>query len=167
MTDTPPAAQISTPLAQLRAQAAAAKSAETAAAAAVVPPPALPLPPSSPPASLPPPPPHPPAANEDAIMELAAASAPVAPLPTAKPAAAPSSCGGALLSFVSVSQLKFCLAVAVVFFIVTMMPVEVLIKKFSVLDRLPFANILLKALTAGIAVTAASPSFFSYAIKLR
>ena len=66
------------------------------------------------------------------------------------------------MSFVSVSQMKFCLAVAVVFFVVTMLPVDALIKRFSVLDRLPFANILLKALTAGIAVTAASPSFFSH-----
>ena len=165
MADTPPAAQISTPLAQLRAQAAAAKSAEAVAVAAVVPPTAPPLPPASPPAPIPPPPP-PPVANEDAIMELAGASAPVAPPPAAKPSAAPSSCGGSLLSFVSVSQMKFCLAVAVVFFVVTMLPVDTLIKKFSVLNRLPFANILLKALTAGVAVTAASPSFFSTNIKL-
>lgn len=163
MTDTPPAAQISTPLAQLRAQAAAAKSAEAIPAAAVVPPPALPLPPASPLASLPPPPP-PPVANEDAIMELAAASAPVAPTPSAKPSVAPSSCGGTLMSMVSVSQLKFCLAVAVVFFVVTMMPVDSLIKKFSVIDRLPFANTLLKALATGIVVTAATPSFFSTTI---
>lgn len=154
MSDAPAATKASTPLAQLRAQAAAAKQNDQ--------------PPAPAPAPAPPPP-------EDAIPELSALSAnppPAHPIPTqtppapapppetappAEPKKAPAEPSGGYLSFVSLKQLKICAAVALIFIVVTMMPVEAIVSRVQFIKNMPLANSLIKALTAGIAVAALSP----------
>ena len=149
-----PTTQISTPLAQLRAQAAAAKLADaTAPVADPVPAQVVPVVAQQAPVAAPV------LLDEDSIPDLSAviaAPAPPAKSPVATPACASRSISS-LCSFVSVAQLKFGLAVAIVFFAVSMMPVDALVRKFSFLGKLPFANTLLKALTAGVAVTVMTP----------
>ena len=121
MSDAPAATKASTPLAQLRAQAAAAKQNDQ--------------PPAPAPAPAPPP-------------ETA---------PPAEPKKAPAEPSGGYLSFVSLKQLKICAAVALIFIVVTMMPVEAIVSRVQFIKNMPLANSLIKALTAGIAVAALSP----------
>lgn len=157
-----PTAQISTPLAQLRAQAAAAKLAEATAPVAAPIPVQAPVVAVAHPAPVVAPATAPALLDDDSIPDLSAVvAAPVTPAksPVATPACAlaPSRSLGSLCSFVSLAQLKFGLAVAIVFFLASMLPVDALVRRFSFLGKLPFANTLLKALTAGVAVTAMSP----------
>ena len=173
--------QTSTPLAQLRAQAAAAKQAESGGAPPVetappvvapppVPPPTqaqaqAPAPPAPAPAPAPIPSPAPaptpapspavPASPEDAIAELAAASPPLNHV--AKPAAKKPSSGG-ILSLLNPAALKMGVAVMLIFIVVSGLPVEAITSRFAFLKKIPCSSTTIKAITAGAAAAAVSTS---------
>ena len=168
--------QTSTPLAQLRAQAAAAKQAEPADPQQQPPPVDAGAPPPAPPAGAPAPPAAPPALAPPALAPPAAAPPAPAPAPAAPPAEAdmiadlaaaeplkplpkPSGQTKPLLSgLLDMSTIKLGVAVMFIFVFVTGLPVDAITNKFSFLKKLPFSSTMIKAVTAGAAAATVSTS---------
>lgn len=164
----------STPLSQLRAQAAAMQAEQQPSQDPVAVPPATPPPeiipapaPAPPPPAPPPPPPQvlppvvpsnppvaprPPVGEADVLADLAAAE----PLkPVQKP---PVSRKSPMNGLLDMNTMKLGVAVMFIFIVVTGLPVEAITNKFSFLKKLPFSSTMIKAITAGAAAATVSTS---------